>query len=177
MLEVYEGACVSAIQYRPGARVLLLDPAGRLLILRAPLEDGRTLWFPPGGGVEGDESYEDCARREVWEETGFRVELGPWVWDRDVTMDDAGEMFQHRAVRFVERYYLTRLDATFEPRPQSIGEREDFLRGPDWYRWMSVVALSALDPQSDPLVPRDLPRLLAPLVAGEVRAVPVKVGL
>lgn len=32
-------------------------------------------WAPPGGHLEGAESLTDCARREVWEETGLT--LGP----------------------------------------------------------------------------------------------------
>ena len=36
-------------------------------------------WSMPGGGVEFDESVTDAAVREVYEETGYRVELGPVV--------------------------------------------------------------------------------------------------
>lgn len=34
-------------------------------------------WSMPGGGVEFDESVADAAVREVYEETGYRVQLGP----------------------------------------------------------------------------------------------------
>lgn len=34
-------------------------------------------WSLPKGKLDGDESDEDCARREVAEETGLRCELGP----------------------------------------------------------------------------------------------------
>jgi 8-oxo-dGTP pyrophosphatase MutT (NUDIX family) len=32
-------------------------------------------WLPPGGHIEEDELPDDAAVREVWEETGIRVEL------------------------------------------------------------------------------------------------------
>jgi len=33
------------------------------------------MWLPPGGHIEEDELPDDAAVREVWEETGVRVEL------------------------------------------------------------------------------------------------------
>jgi 8-oxo-dGTP diphosphatase len=37
-------------------------------------------WGPPGGGLEGAETFEEAGIRELWEETGLRVaHLGPWI--------------------------------------------------------------------------------------------------
>jgi 8-oxo-dGTP diphosphatase len=33
------------------------------------------IWVFPGGGIEIDESPEEAVRREVWEETGLRVDI------------------------------------------------------------------------------------------------------
>lgn len=33
------------------------------------------LWSVPSGGQESDESLEECCVREVWEETGYNVEV------------------------------------------------------------------------------------------------------
>lgn len=39
------------------------------------LHSGKGLWLPPGGHVEPDEEPAAAAVREVWEETGLRVEI------------------------------------------------------------------------------------------------------
>jgi 8-oxo-dGTP pyrophosphatase MutT (NUDIX family) len=67
------------------SRVVLLDPADRILLLHGfePEQPERTWWFTPGGGVEEGESLEAAARREVAEETGITdLRLGPVLWQR-----------------------------------------------------------------------------------------------
>jgi len=47
---------------------------GRFLVIRRA-DNGR--WEPPGGVLEVEEDVEAGVRREVWEETGVRVRVGP----------------------------------------------------------------------------------------------------
>lgn len=46
---------------------------GKLLLGKRINNDGSICWQFPGGHLEHGESVTDCARREVWEETGIKV--------------------------------------------------------------------------------------------------------
>ena len=49
----------------------------RLLLVNAYADPARRLWCAPGGGVEAGQSLPDNLRREVWEETGLHISVGP----------------------------------------------------------------------------------------------------
>jgi 8-oxo-dGTP diphosphatase len=61
------------MKHRISAGVLVQDE-GRLLTVRHVKDGAYDFWVAPGGGVIGDESLEDAARREAREETGIEVE-------------------------------------------------------------------------------------------------------
>jgi 8-oxo-dGTP diphosphatase len=63
---------------RPSARLLILDPQDRLLLFRYVFRDGplagEDYWGTPGGALEDGETFEQAAIRELFEETGIKVQ-------------------------------------------------------------------------------------------------------
>ena len=57
----------------PCAGAIVRDHEGRILLVRRGQEPALGLWSIPGGRIEGDESWDAAAAREVLEETGIRV--------------------------------------------------------------------------------------------------------
>lgn len=53
-----------------GVRAVLVDPAGRIALVRHHYVAG---WYLPGGGVDKRESAEQAVRRELREEVGLEV--------------------------------------------------------------------------------------------------------
>lgn len=94
---------------REAARVLLLDPTDRLLLLRGadPVAPAAgTWWYTPGGGLEAGEDLAAAARREVHEELGVVLgTVSPPVWRRVAEFELAGAW-----VRQSERFVVARVD-------------------------------------------------------------------
>jgi 8-oxo-dGTP pyrophosphatase MutT (NUDIX family) len=92
---------------RRAARVLLLDPHDRVLLMR--YDDGPPNghhWTTPGGGLGDGEDHRAAAIRELEEETGWGdVALLGEVDRRSFEMDYGGQL-----VRQQERLYLARTD-------------------------------------------------------------------
>ncbi|MFJ3297824.1 NUDIX hydrolase [Streptomyces bacillaris] len=121
------------------SRVVLLDPDDRILLLHGhePADPDDDWWFTPGGGLEGDETHEEAARRELAEETGITdIELGPVLWKRTCSFPFDGRRWDQD-----EWYFLARTAQTATA-PQGLTELElRSIAGLRW--WTSAELLSA----------------------------------
>ena len=61
---------------RLAVRAVLIHE-NRLLLVNAWADPNRDLWCAPGGGVEVGQSLPDNLKREVMEETGLSIKVGP----------------------------------------------------------------------------------------------------
>jgi 8-oxo-dGTP diphosphatase len=61
----------------PCVGAVILDEAGRMLLILRGHDPGKGLWSIPGGRIEPGESDEQAVVREVREETGLDVTCGP----------------------------------------------------------------------------------------------------
>ncbi|WP_240136838.1 NUDIX hydrolase [Streptomyces sp. MUM 178J] len=131
-------ALASGGPLRKVARVVLLDPRDRILLLHGyePGDPADSWWFTPGGGLEGDETREAAALRELAEETGItEVELGPVLWRRICSFPFDGRRWDQD-----EWYYLARTAQTAAS-PRGLTELER--RSMDGLRWWTSAELSA----------------------------------
>ncbi|MFC3747315.1 NUDIX hydrolase [Paenibacillus sp. GCM10012306] len=58
---------------RIGAAAVILDSAGRVLLVKHSY--GKNNWDLPGGKAEDNESAEETAKREIYEEVGLKVDV------------------------------------------------------------------------------------------------------
>jgi 8-oxo-dGTP diphosphatase len=142
---------------RPAARILLLDPDGRVLLFRFDAPDRSPFWATPGGALDPGEGFEAGARRELREETGLDLDCGAEVAQRLVEFVS----LEGVPVAADERYFLVRTD-TAEIATAGHTELERRVMR-DW-RWFTAAELATLE---EPYFPPDLIAMLERLDYGD----------
>ena len=75
-----------------GVRVVVLDDKNRVLVVCQHHED-KDIWMVPGGAIEDGEDTLLAGVREVMEETGLEIEMGPLLWHVEEVSEGRGQRF------------------------------------------------------------------------------------
>jgi 8-oxo-dGTP pyrophosphatase MutT (NUDIX family) len=144
---------------RPAARLLVTDPQGRLLMFRFTPGNRPPFWCTPGGAVAPGESFEEAARRELFEETGFACDPGPCVAVRHVDFVSLEGVH----VDAEERYFLVRVD---DVRIDTAGHTALEQKVMQSHRWWTSEELAG---HGEPFFPVDLIEIWHEQLAGQAR--------
>lgn len=116
-------ACALVVE---GRRVLMVDMQW----------EGRRFWTLPGGGKDPHETWEACAERELFEETGLRGRAVAWVGD---------DPYLHQGEPSVSRVFLMAVDPGqtarygFDPEEAGFAPEDRQLQGVAWRDWSEVI--------------------------------------
>ena len=103
--------CGRVVYYDPKlAAACVIERAGEVLMVRRAVQTGYGLWSMPGGYVDRGEPVETAAAREVREEAGLVVEIGPLIG----LFSDAGNPV------VVAAYAATETGGVLAPGPESL---------------------------------------------------------
>ena len=142
---------------RRAARVVLLDEADRVLLVRGHDVDApqRSWWFTIGGGIDAGEDAPTAAVRELREETGIHLDaadlVGP-VYTRSALFDFAARTCRQDEELFVAR--VRAADVQLSTEGWTDVERDVI----DELRWFTLEELAAVTIEVFPAGLADLVR-------------------
>ena len=141
---------------RRSSRLLVIDPNNRVLLFRFVHQHGplaeRDLWATPGGALEAGESFEEAARRELFEETDVVIDaVGPPVADQEFVL----QLHDGEHVIAEERFFPVRVAGRTLSRAHWTPLEKEVMAD---HRWWSVEELRST---SEVVFPENLASLLA----------------
>lgn len=87
------------------SRLMIVNEQDELLLFQYKDEYKPTpFWATVGGELKGDETYLDAAKRELYEETGLKNEIGELIFERE----DVFAVARSVPAIWKEKYYLVK---------------------------------------------------------------------
>jgi 8-oxo-dGTP pyrophosphatase MutT (NUDIX family) len=135
---------VRRTERRRTARILLLDPDGRVLLFEDSdpgLPGPPTFWITPGGGLDPGETPEQAALRELAEETG--LVLDPALLRGPIAHRTVVHAYSDKIVEQDETYFVATVAAfVVEVAGHTVDEQTTFI-GHRWWSGAEILATSA----------------------------------
>lgn len=146
-----------SLRLRRAARIIVVDPEGRTLLFRFDVPGRAPFWVTAGGECEPGESFAAAARRELFEETGYRItDPGPEIR----RMTPVFVTVEGETVQADERFFLVRVGAA---RVDTGGHTELERRVMTQHRWFT---LGELADWPEAVFPADLAAMIRSETAG-----------
>ena len=141
---------------RKAARLLVINPTNETLLFRFHHTDdalaGTSYWATPGGGLEQGETFHAAAVRELYEETGIKIEtFEEPVADRRVSL----LLPNGETVIAVERYFIVRIPDIILSRTQWTAHERKIIASHYWW------SASELKSTEETVWPENLAKLLS----------------
>jgi 8-oxo-dGTP pyrophosphatase MutT (NUDIX family) len=155
-------------RHRPTASILVLNNHNQVLLLEIADPDTPPVHFrvTPGAGVEPSETFEDAAKRALFEETGFVVAgVGKAVWQRRKPVFFGGDWVDADELTFVVRVSFAEV-----VHDNQLEQERMVIRN---HRWWS---LEELRTTSDTVFPENLAHHLEPILNGEPPSNPIDIS-
>lgn len=146
------------------ARALPIDGQGRVLLLHGfdPAHPDVLYWFTIGGAVEGQETLQEAAAREMYEEVGIEARADDFTGPYGTTTIEFS--FAEYAITQDQTFFAIRVDDT----DVSFDHMEEIeLATTVGHRWWSAEELEAT---AESYFPADLAVILRKITTGEAPA-------